>query len=67
MTDQAKIYKKLGSEFAKHDTVNHQEDEYARREGRILVRFKPGVSAVARQAIHDQIGGRLAAARRSCV
>ena len=33
MTDQAMIYKKLGSEFARHDTVNHQEDEYVRREG----------------------------------
>lgn len=33
MTDQAKIYKKLGAEFARHDTVNHQEDEYVRREG----------------------------------
>jgi len=31
--DQAKIYKKLGSEFARHDRVNHQEDEYVRREG----------------------------------
>lgn len=30
MTDQAKIYKKLGAEFAQHDTVNHQEDEYVR-------------------------------------
>ncbi len=30
MTDQAKIYKKLGNEFAKHDTVNHQEDVFRR-------------------------------------
>ena len=30
MTDQAKIYVKLGAEFAKHDTVNHQEDQYVR-------------------------------------
>ena len=37
MTDQAKIYKKLGSEFAKHDTVNHQEDEYVRREGETVI------------------------------
>ena len=36
MTDQAKIYK-LGAEFARHDTVNHQEDEYARREGDTVV------------------------------
>jgi transposase-like protein len=28
MTDQAKIYKKLGTEFSRRDTVNHQEDEY---------------------------------------
>lgn len=31
MTDQAKIYKKLGTEFAQHDTVNH-EDKYICRE-----------------------------------
>ena len=37
MTDQAKIYKKLGGEFAKHDTVNHQEDEYVRREGETVI------------------------------
>ncbi len=30
MTDQAKIYQKLGAEFASHDTVNHQEDQYVR-------------------------------------
>jgi transposase-like protein len=30
MTDQAKIYKKLGEEFSRHDTVNHQEDQYVR-------------------------------------
>src|SRR6266404_3602513 len=30
MTDTAKIYLKLGTEFARHDTVNHQEDEYVR-------------------------------------
>ncbi len=30
MTDQAKIYHKLGAEFSKHDTVNHQEDQYVR-------------------------------------
>lgn len=37
MTDQAKIYKKLGGEFARHDTVNHQEDEYVRREGETVI------------------------------
>src|SRR5712672_2913094 len=30
MTDQAKIYQKLGAEFSRHDTVNHQEDQYVR-------------------------------------
>jgi transposase-like protein len=33
MTDQAHVYKRVGAEFASHDTVNHQEDEYVRREG----------------------------------
>ena len=37
MTDQAKIYDKLGAEFSRHDTVNHQEDEYARVEGDIKI------------------------------
>ena len=32
MTDQARVYQKLGTEY-QHDTVNHQEDEYVRREG----------------------------------
>ncbi len=37
MTDQAKIYKKLGTEYARHDTVNHQEDEYVRVDGDIKI------------------------------
>src|SRR6202035_2117762 len=30
MTDQAHVYKNVGTEFSRHDTVNHQEDQYAR-------------------------------------
>jgi hypothetical protein len=37
MTDQAKLYTRIGTEFAKHDTVNHQEDEYARKEDGITI------------------------------
>jgi hypothetical protein len=37
MTDQAKIYQKLGAEFSRHDSVNHQEDEYVRREGETVI------------------------------
>jgi hypothetical protein len=37
MTDQAKIYQKLGAEFSRHDTVNHQEDEYVRVEGDVKI------------------------------
>jgi transposase-like protein len=33
MTDQATWYKKLGAEYAKHDTVDHAKDEYVRIEG----------------------------------
>jgi transposase-like protein len=29
MTDEANIYKELGSEFAKHDMVDHSREEYA--------------------------------------
>jgi transposase-like protein len=37
MTDQARVYEKVGVEFASHDTVNHQEDEYVRREGETVI------------------------------
>jgi hypothetical protein len=33
MTDQAPVYKKVGADFARHDTVDHSKDEYARRDG----------------------------------
>jgi transposase-like protein len=33
MTDQASWYREIGAMFASHDTVNHSEDEYVRREG----------------------------------
>jgi transposase-like protein len=37
MTDQATWYGEIGAEFASHDTVNHAQEEYARREGDKLV------------------------------
>jgi transposase-like protein len=37
MTDQATWYKKLGAEFASHETVDHAAEEYARREGDKLI------------------------------
>jgi transposase-like protein len=30
-TDQAGFYRSLGKEFARHDSVNHEKDEYARK------------------------------------
>lgn len=33
MTDQAAWYRLIGPEFARHDSVNHARDEYARYEG----------------------------------
>jgi transposase-like protein len=30
MTDEAKVYKKIGKEFASHESVNHNAKEYAR-------------------------------------
>ena len=30
MTDEAGAYRDLGSEFARHETVKHSEDEYVR-------------------------------------
>jgi transposase-like protein len=32
MTDEAKYYSKTGREFARHETVNHSEEEYVRGE-----------------------------------
>jgi transposase-like protein len=37
MTDQAWVYKKVGTEFAKHDSVDHSKDEWARREGETVI------------------------------
>ena len=37
MTDQARWYPEIGSEFARHDTVNHSADEYVRREGDLVI------------------------------
>jgi transposase-like protein len=37
MTDQARVYQGVGGEFSRHDTVNHQEDEYVRVEGDIKI------------------------------
>jgi transposase-like protein len=37
MTDEASWYQAIGGEFASHDTVNHQEKEYVRREGAKVV------------------------------
>jgi transposase-like protein len=31
-TDESAVYTKIGNSFASHDTVNHSEEEYARRE-----------------------------------
>jgi hypothetical protein len=31
-TDESPLYKKAGKAFASHDTVNHSEEEYARRD-----------------------------------
>jgi hypothetical protein len=33
MTDQAPVYKKMFVDFARHDTIDHSKDEYARRDG----------------------------------
>jgi transposase-like protein len=41
MTDQAKIYDKLGAEFSRHDTVNHQEDQYVRYWNEVTDKLRP--------------------------
>jgi len=37
MTDQAAWYPEIGAQFASHDTVNHAQDEYARRDGERVI------------------------------
>lgn len=33
MTDQSRIYRKVGAEFASHDTIDHSKDQWSRRDG----------------------------------
>jgi transposase-like protein len=40
MTDQAPVYKKVGADFARHDTVDHSKDEYVRHPN--VVHFPDG-------------------------
>jgi transposase-like protein len=37
MTDEMQSYKEIGREFASHETVNHRQEEYVRREGDRLI------------------------------
>ena len=37
MTDQAAWYPEIGEQFASHETVNHAQDEYARRDGERII------------------------------
>jgi transposase-like protein len=37
MTDRATWYRKVGKEFASHETVDHMHDEYARYEGERMI------------------------------
>ena len=51
MTDQAKIYQKLGTEFSKHDTVNHQEDQYVRYWNEITDKIGPDGKPVVKTTV----------------
>jgi len=46
-TDESSIYTWPGQEFASHDTVNHQDEEYVRRDRKTeaLLRSSPGLLA----------------------
>jgi transposase-like protein len=37
MTDTAPVYKKMFTDFSRHDTVDHSKDEYARRDGETVI------------------------------
>jgi transposase-like protein len=41
MTDQARVYEKLSSEFAAHGVVNHGEDEYVRYWNEVTDKLRP--------------------------
>jgi transposase-like protein len=41
MTDESKVYPKIGAEFAGHGTVNHSAEEYVSMEGKRLLYQQP--------------------------
>jgi hypothetical protein len=49
-TDESPIYKKLGEEFAKHETVNHGRGEYAR--GKVHTNTVESVWSVFKRGMH---------------
>jgi hypothetical protein len=37
MTHQAPVYRKMFADFARHDTVDHSKDDYARRDDETII------------------------------
>lgn len=69
MTDESKIYKKLGQEFAAHGVVNHSHDEYVSRENPAIHTntiegffsiFKRGMKGVYQHCGHNHLNRYLA-------
>jgi transposase-like protein len=69
MTDESKVYKKLGQEFAAHGVVNHSQDEYVSRENPEIHTntiegffsiFKRGMKGVYQHCGHNHLNRYLA-------
>lgn len=54
MTDEAKVYTKLGREFSGHGTVNHSADEYVRTGGFHHTNTVESFFAILKRAIYGQ-------------
>jgi hypothetical protein len=65
MTGTAPVYKKMFTDFSRHDTVDHSKDEYARRDGETVITtntiesyfsvFKRGMKGISVRT-HDRSG-----------
>jgi transposase-like protein len=52
MTDEAKVYMKIGAEFKGHGTVNHSDDEYSRMGGFITTNSVESFFALLKRGVY---------------
>ena len=51
MSDEAKIYPRIGKEFASHNTVNHSANEYARMAGFVHINTAENFYSILKRGI----------------